>query len=118
MPRNLDEAVKAFIARECSGRVERIRLDTTLFGDLGIDGDDADELFAAFSREFDVDLTELELSKHFGPEGLPLNPWKVFQSWLRYISRKGTPEERAGVIPITVAQLVESARSKRWLLRS
>jgi acyl carrier protein len=43
--------------------------DTTLERDLRISGDDAYEFFDAFSKEFNIDLSDFDLSKYFAPEG-------------------------------------------------
>lgn len=107
----LEQRVREFVARERAVPAERLRPDTTLFGDLGVDGDDAADLFAAFGREFGVDLRGLELGRHFGPEGLP----PTFPSeWVRDFLRSGSPEQRAGLEPVAIADLVRAAVTKRW----
>lgn len=74
-----------------------IFLDMTLEGDLGISGDDAVDLFRDFAKGFpDVDLSGLNLSLYFAPEGFP-----VLTMW----------SERR---PLRVSDLVRVAREKRW----
>lgn len=64
----------ALVARTTGIRPEKIGLKDRLAEDLGIDGDDAVELFEAYETELRVDLSVLYASwnKHFGPEGFPL----------------------------------------------
>ncbi|HEY4651343.1 MAG TPA: DUF1493 family protein [Pontibacter sp.] len=42
--------------------------------DLGITGDDAEELVAKFAEKYNVDLKEFEFNKYFSPEGFSGNP--------------------------------------------
>lgn len=45
-------------------------LQTVIEDDLGITGDDADELMQKFSKKFNVDLTGFNFMKFFDPEGV------------------------------------------------
>jgi acyl carrier protein len=114
MPTSLSERVRAFVAEQCGVPLNRIEPPTTLFGDLGVDGDDAVQFFQAFAREFEVDVSGLDLTRHFGPEGVW--PWEVVYSiilalWKR---RKGTPEQKARLDPIMVQDLISAASSRAW----
>lgn len=85
---------------------------TRIEEDLGVTGDDADELMAAFAREFDVDLTGLRFHRHFGPEGcfpLGCGPlyWFYRPDWIKDLNE-------IGKFPITVQHLVQVAQDKRW----
>lgn len=102
----LQTRVIDFLSNEVGVRASDLSLETTLFGDLRLDGDDAAELLEKFGREFSVDLSQFHLSDHFGPEGVW--PWTVIQ-WLAPAFRRGTPEERSRLKPITIADLVRSA---------
>src|SRR5688500_479962 len=64
----LEERVKEFVARWTSTRAERLTLDTTLFGDLGVDGADGWELVEDFGKAFGVDISAFDPGRHFGPE--------------------------------------------------
>ncbi len=46
-------------------------LDSRLQDDLGLDGDDAFELFEKFEKKFETDCSALwsQWDSHFGPEG-------------------------------------------------
>lgn len=107
----LEERVRQFLVTQMHYPAQKIRLETTLFGDMRTDGDDADYLFEAFGREFKVDLSELDLTRHFGPEGC--YPWAPIY-WLVLSLRHGTPEERARLEPITVRDLIRAATMGRW----
>jgi hypothetical protein len=90
----------------------RLRLDTTLLGDLGIDGDDGLELMADFGRKFNVDLMQFEPSKHFGPEGgcfPPLALYVLLRTWVM-----GDPHEAVGLLPISIRDLVRAAEAGKW----
>lgn len=105
MERDQFENVLQFVAKYCSVGVDKLKPVTSLFVDLGVDGDDADEFMQAFSRQFGVDISEFNFSQHFGPEA-GCNPIvSLFRSVLRH-----TPQ----VTPITIEDLVEAAQSKKW----
>jgi len=105
------EEVTEFIAKFAYTPLERLSASTTLFGDLGIDGDDADELLAAFGKHFDVEMSSLDVARHFGPENTW--PWTVI-CWFMLWSRSGTPEQKARLSPITIADLVRAAKCGKW----
>ena len=93
-------------------RPQVLTWETTLFGDLGIDGDDADEFFEEFGRTFAVDLTDFNIESHFGPEArvpfLSILTW--FQGWWT-----GDYHSAAGVVPISLHDLVQAAQAGRWV---
>ncbi len=73
----LEERVLAFAARQCGIAVGKVDLLSRLVEDLGLDGAHAQEFFAAFGREFEVNLDALRgdrWKRHFRPEGLPAGP--------------------------------------------
>jgi len=117
----IDQRVREFLADFWRVRLERLDDQTTLVS-LGIAGDDAVDLFEAFGREFDVDLSELDCGKHFGSEGVPL--WApILLFWLpihfvirlfALMFRRGEPKERGGLQPVRVADLIEAAKCGKW----
>lgn len=113
MDTGLFSRVREFVADQRGVDVEKVSEATTLFGDLGLDGDDATEFFQAFARAFQVDISEFDFSRFFGREGLTLAAPLI---WLRQAMRNGTPEERAGFAQITVGQLVRAAEQHQWPL--
>ena len=91
---------------------DSISQNTTLYGDLGIDGDDAVDLIADLKREFSIDFSDFLFDRHFGTEGL--TPF-AFVQWFTYAIRTGTPEARAGLSPIRICDLVDAAQTGKWL---
>jgi hypothetical protein len=115
---SLEEEIIAFVAAEMMCSTKAITASTTLFGDLGVDGDDGDEFLVAFMKRFSVDMSGYRGNRHFGPEGFV--PWAPLV-WLLLALRlrrepKSTPESRAGLIPVPVQVLIDSARAGKWAL--
>ena len=116
----LEQEITAFVAEITGHHPDKIKQESTLFGDLGVDGADGWELIEAFGTKFHVDTHSFCPDRHFGPEGLPLSA--PFQ-WLWYLVRwpftkkdDRTPEEAAGLKPIRIADLIAAAESKKWTL--
>jgi acyl carrier protein len=108
------EAIRDFVAVECGVPAETLTSETTLFGDLGIDGDDAIEFFEAFQERFGVDLASLDMRRYFGPEGWPLRDLVIMPFWLLWMARPGDPHQKARVQPIHLFELMSAAESGRW----
>ena len=86
---------------------EELTPDTRILHDLGIDGDDGDELLEAFCEEFEIqNVSEIDLSAYFGPEGV--DPF-TFLFCLVF------KRDKFLRIPITLRDLVDSAEAKRWI---
>lgn len=111
---DISSVVELFIAEATLYPREKMTPDTTLFGDMGVDGDDGIEFLTLFAERFRIDMTGLNWSQHFGPEGV--YPWAPFY-WIILALRKGTPEEKARLEPITVGDLIRAAKSGTWLDR-
>lgn len=67
----IEQSILAFVARETGRNPKRLALNSRLVHDLGVDGDDAVELFEKFGEKYGVDLTALfqNWDHHFAPEG-------------------------------------------------
>jgi hypothetical protein len=102
----IENAVLAFVAAELDEENQRLRLSTRLYHDLGVDGEEAETFMEAFAERFRVDLSGFEFERHFRDEeaGGPLS--RLWQRWRNPESGKR--------IPITLEDLVEAAREKRW----
>jgi hypothetical protein len=61
--------VVEFVARQRFQDPDRLKDWTELYDDLHLYGDDVDEFFLAFAAEFNVDLSDLDVPRHFPPEG-------------------------------------------------
>jgi acyl carrier protein len=108
---SLNDRVVAFVSKQLRVRTDRIALDTTIFGDLHTDGDDGVELLQVFGKQFGVDMSGCDPSRHFGPEGFV--PWAPL-CWVVLAFRKSSPEERARLEPISISDLVHAAERGRW----
>ena len=114
----LDDSVMDFGSEVTGVKRARLTSASTLLGDLGIDGADGWELIESFGQRFQVDLAQFQADRHFGPEGLPVYApflwlWCLV-SWP--FCRGQTPEERAGLKPIQISDLIAAARERRWKL--
>ena len=102
----LQESLIEFVSIQRNINPARLSAETRLNHDLGIDGDDGIEFMAAFSSQFDVNLSAFESSKYFGPEGSG-NPfvwlwWFVTRSWPKFV-------------PITLGDLQSSINAGCWV---
>jgi acyl carrier protein len=96
------ERVVRFLSRELHVKELELKPETRLKQDLRLDGADAVELLEKFAKQFGVDMSACQLTRHFGPESSDPLRWLWF-----VISRKRW-------VPITVADLVRSAQNRRW----
>jgi hypothetical protein len=99
------EAVIAFVCRTISCQARDLMDETRLRYDLGIDGEDAEDLFECFSREFSVDVSQLNLRDYFGPDA-GATPWTVGRKFF------GDQEHRRP--QITIRDFVTTAQRGRW----
>ncbi len=140
----LEERVVTFVANERSTDPKKILLTDGIAQELGMDGDDAAELFEHFGKQFHIDLKALNSHwrQHFRGEP-PLNSpgyaWALFISVvvgpLIHDLFRWIPTWAAVVVlipllcwiyarfirkdklPVTVADLVEAAESGRWVMQ-
>lgn len=113
MNTDLSSEVFAMVSEFTGVRAEKLTLETTLFGDLGMDGDDAVDFFEEFANAFRVDLADFEINQYFGPEaaGDPVSSIiNLLQVWWT-----GDSHKAANVMPISLRDLVEAARARRWI---
>ena len=98
------ENVRDIIARYTGVDRARIAAGSDLLKDLGVAGDDGDELFAEFDKAFDVEWTGLCLGVHFGNEGLHLPlPWQLKNNCIMYETQ-----------PCKVSDIVRAVENGRW----
>lgn len=117
---NLEESVIEFVATFTGFKAERIHLQTTLYGDLGVAGDDGLDLIQAYGKKFQVDLMEFQSEHHFGSEGVsilaPLSLlWMVLSHPFR---QKRTSEEESNVQAVRICDLITFARAGRWMVKA
>ena len=103
---HLTERVMETIADETGCHPSRLRPETDIW-DIGVTGDDALDLLLRLRAEFEINLENIQLNRHFGPEGL--NLFAVLSpGWRRW---------RRERIPVRIADLVEAARTHTWPIR-
>ncbi len=100
------EQVRDFLSEQWRVRPERLTPDTRLLHDLGIDGDDAEEILTDFAEQFQVDLSAFRFTEHFGSE-LDAGP--------RWVLRKIFGGDAVRKTPVTLQALVDAATSGRWI---
>ena len=100
------EQVRDFLCEQWRMRPERLSPSTRLLHDLGIDGDDAEEVLVAFGERFHVDFSSLAFPKHFGSE---------FDAGGRWLIRKLFGGDALRFAPLTVQDLIDAANQGRWI---
>ncbi len=78
-----------------------ISIDSRVYHDLGIYGDDAREFLLEYSEAFEVDMSAFQFANYFPGEPHLLNLL--------------LPGSDSKFVPITVRDLVESAKQKKWV---
>jgi hypothetical protein len=94
-------------------------METSVVQDLGVAGDDADELFLAFDEKFGTDSSILDFERFFGHEGMW--PWEaamgiLFLLWgmVRKVIGKPLVEKTEEERNMRVSDLVDAALTKKW----
>ncbi|MES2442535.1 MAG: hypothetical protein V4574_06860 [Pseudomonadota bacterium] len=66
----IEREVLQLVVDQTGVRADKVTLETRLLHDIGMEGDDAVEFFAAVRERFGTDLDALEAdwARHFGPE--------------------------------------------------
>lgn len=115
---SLEECVIEFVADFTGFKPERIQFHTTLYGDLGVAGDDGVDLVQAYGKRFQVDLAGFESVRHFGSEGLSIfAPLGLLWMILRLpFWKKRSPEEGSNLRVVRICDLVAFASAGRWMI--
>lgn len=98
--------VKELVSENRGVPVEKLKWEDALYHDLKMYGDDVPDFFEEFLKEFDVDMSEFEFDVYFPAEG-----WNLFEF---FAGLMGKPKS---YIPITIFDLVNIAKSKKWKLQ-
>jgi hypothetical protein len=101
-----------FVATEACVNVRRLRLGTTIVGDLGVDGDEGQSFIETFAKTFAVDISGFNADKYFNTEGGCCLPLTVYYA-LRAVAAKDV-HKATGITPITIQDLVTAAKTKKW----
>lgn len=105
----MNTEIISIISKEANIAIEKITLESTLLGDLKLDGDDAWEVFEQCQKKFNVDFKMFNFNKHFRNEPC----FKGFTYLFRLIKYKDE-HMASGKAPITVAQLISACRIGYW----
>jgi hypothetical protein len=109
------EEMIAFVAAETSIPQGKISASSRLYHDLGICGDDADELMQLFAKRFSVDMSAFEFHEYFEDEPSLLDWLRLFRKAAQRLSRR---RALGGPRPVTIADMVRCAEEGRWTDRS
>ena len=97
-------------------RISRMNAETRLFHDLGLYGDDIEEMFEVMQSRFEVNLSTMPLAKYFPGEFQhrwlsvfsPLAPW----FWKMRFAVQWRDDRYP---PITLAMIERTLKEKRWM---
>jgi hypothetical protein len=93
------------VARKAGTTADLIGPNVRILHDLGIDGDDADDLLRELSERCQIDLTSFEFSRYFRSE-----PSLLSLFWFLPSQRK---ERLQNKVPLTVSDLIRAANTGR-----
>ena len=93
-----------FLSDELSVNKEKLSPHSRIFHDLGVDGEDGVDLLNAYSKKFNVDISDFPYSAYFGDEGT-ISPFGFLARLL-----KGRTKDNKK--PLTVSDLVEGVKSQ------
>jgi len=100
------QEVRNYLCERWGVRPDEMTPCSRLLHDLGMDGDDAEEVLSDFAMRFHVDMSSLAFSEHFGTE---------LGAGLRWMVRKTLGGKALRKAPITIRDLVESANHGSWI---
>jgi hypothetical protein len=92
------------VARKAGTDPSKLTVKTRLLHDLGLYGDDAEELLAEIRNSLHVDFSDFAFERYFFPEAAPI--------WIlpRFLRERATAKKE----PLTVEALAEAAKAGRW----
>jgi hypothetical protein len=102
MPISIEEQVVAVLARRSGLAKEKVKPDARLVQDLKLDGDDALDAVLEISEKCAMDVSGFDSSRYFRSEPTLLTLLPFLPSQRRDSETKQ---------PLTVAELIEAARS-------
>ena len=105
------DEVRAFVAASCAVDRGRVQPETRLYEDLGVNGDDSNDLLREFAAKFQVDLTGYDHDAHFASEGEFL-PWTLLMMLWRLLRQGNLSDGRS---PLRVGRLNRAAEDGSWL---
>ena len=92
-----------FLSKQLQIKEEKLNLDSDIYKEFGVDGDDFSDLMVSFSEKFNVDLSGFLWYFHYGEEGI--NIGAIFIK---------PPYNRVSRIAITPRILLEAVNTGKW----
>ena len=86
----------------------RLTDDRSLFHDLGVAGDDGVDVLEAIGRHFDLDVSQVDCDKYFGPEQ-SFSP--LYALWCLIHGRRLD----ADIVRLQISDLRRSIAAGRWI---
>ncbi len=111
------DRVRGLVSGHSGVPSSEITLETRLFEDLGMDGDDGADLLAAFGDEFGVDISGLAPLNYFNDES-SFTGYSLTVPVAAFLSpafRARVETASRGLRALSVRDLVASARARRWI---
>jgi acyl carrier protein len=111
------DRVRGLVSGQSGVPVQEITLETRLFEDLGMDGDDGAAFLAAFGDEFGVDIGGLAPLNYFNDES-SFTGYSLTVPVAAFLSpafRARVERASRGLRALSVRDLVASARARRWI---
>ncbi len=111
------DRVRGLVSGQSGVPEAEITLETRLFEDLGMDGDDGAELLAAFGDEFGVDIGRVAPNNYFNDEET-FTGYSLMIPVIAFLSpafRARVERASRGLRALSVRDLVASARARRWI---
>ncbi len=97
------------VAEESGIDVSKINIDSSLLGDLNVDGDDAWSILEKCQELFGLDLSNFEFQRYFRNEPCLKGPVYLY----RKLS-SGDEHIASKKLPLTIRQLLEACQNGRW----
>lgn len=107
---SLDQEVLRFVSNESNEPQSKLTLQTRIWHDLRIGGDDACEFVTKFGKEFGVDISSVVLSRYF-----PAETAVVLSSFAEYFARLFAVFPGSSYRQLTIGDLVHFAEAGEWM---
>lgn len=116
----IDDCLVSYL-RECgisTRKISRLTLDSRLYHDLGIYGDEAEGCMEALQTEFGVDMSGFDFSDYFPPEFPGRNGLTAtLITFLPLSVRRLYVHADSNYKPVTLTMLRDALIAKRWLVK-
>ncbi|WP_338758682.1 DUF1493 family protein [Massilia sp. METH4] len=108
----LEQLMIRFVADELRCPLKCVNLSTSLFHDIGVNGDDAADFVDCFSDRFNVSLDGFEFDRYFGPE----RPGTLVEIFQVMFAKIFTSRRRSKFQRLEVIDLIRAAEDGRFMI--